>query len=98
MIEREKETKRDRDKDREREREIEKDVDRWGSPGGTAAGFASSGSVARGWPFGSWVWTCAPLIRPRSGSHPTYKIEEMGTDVSSGPIFLNKKRRVGGRC
>ena len=22
----------------------------------------------------------------------------MGTDVSSGPVFLSKKRRIGGRC
>ena len=26
------------------------------------------------------------------------KQRKMGTDVSSGPVFLSKKRRIGGRC
>ena len=26
------------------------------------------------------------------------KERKMGTDVSSGPAFLSKKRRTGGRC
>ena len=29
---------------------------------------------------------------------PHIKYRKMGTDVSSGPVFLSKKRRIGGRC
>ena len=33
--------------------------------------------------------------KPCCGRHPTYKVEEDGHDVSSGPVFLSKKRRIG---
>ena len=39
----------------------------------------------------------APLGKPGCGRCPTYKIAEDGTDASSGPVFLSKKRRSG-RC
>ena len=29
---------------------------------------------------------------------PHIKWRKMGTDVSSGPLFLSKKRRIGSRC
>ena len=29
---------------------------------------------------------------------PTYTVEEDGMDVSSGTVFLSKKRRISGRC
>ena len=41
--------------------------------------------------FRSRVWTYTLLVRPCCGRHPTYKVE-MGTDVSSGPVFLSKKK------
>ena len=40
----------------------------------------------------------APLVKPFCGRHLTYKVENLGTDVSSGPVFLRKKGRIGGRC
>ena len=41
--------------------------------------------------------------RHDSSSHavvdvPHIKERKMGTDVSSGLVFLSKKRRIGGRC
>ena len=55
------------------------------------------------WPrvhwFGSWVQTDAPLGKPYCGRRPTYKKKrKMGTDVTSGPVFLSKKRRIGSGC
>ena len=43
-----------------------------------------------------WTWHCLE-------SHAVVGIihimqRKMGTDVSSGPVFLSKKRRIGGRC
>ena len=67
----------------------------WGQPHGKAVKFAHSASAAQGSLFGSWVRTYALLVKPCCGSHPTYKVEEMGMDVSSGPVFLSKKRRIG---
>ena len=29
---------------------------------------------------------------------PHIKWRKLGTDVSSGPVFLNKKRKIGSRC
>ena len=40
----------------------------------------------------------APLGKPCCGMRPTYKVRKMDTDVSSGPVSLSKKRRIGGRC
>ena len=67
----------------------------WGRPGGAALKFARSASVAQGSP----VWIpgadMALFGKPCCGRHPTYKVEEDGMDVSSGPVFLSKKRRTG---
>ena len=38
------------------------------------------------------------LDKPCCGRRPTCKVEEMGMDVSSGPVFLSKKKRTGSRC
>uniref|UniRef100_A0A8C4PTP0 J domain-containing protein n=1 Tax=Equus asinus asinus TaxID=83772 RepID=A0A8C4PTP0_EQUAS len=41
------------------------------------------------------TWHCSA----RHSRHPTYKVEEDGHRyVSSGPVFLSKKRRIGRRC
>ena len=37
----------------------------------------------------------APLGPSCYGRRPTYEVEEDGHDVSSGPGFLSKKRRIG---
>ena len=68
-----------------------------GWPSGVVVIFAHSASVARGLPAGSQVQIYMLLIKPCCGRHPTYKIEEDGTDVSSGPIFLSKKRKIVSR-
>ena len=48
--------------------------------------------------FGSWAQTYALLMKSCCGRYPTYKVEKIGTDVSSGPIFLSKNRKSGGEC
>ena len=45
------------------------------------------------WP----MQTYAPLVKPCMASVP-HEIGEDGQDVSSGQVFLSKKRRIGGRC
>ena len=41
----------------------------------------------------------APLGKSHAvGGVPCIKQRKMGTDVSSGPVFLSKKRRIGSRC
>ena len=54
------------------------------------------------WPtahgFGSQVWTYVLLIKPCCGGVPHRKQRKMGTDISSGTIFLSKKRRISNRC
>ena len=48
--------------------------------------------------FGSQVWTWHSLASHAVAGVPHIKWRKMGTDVSTGPVFLNKKRRIGGRC
>ena len=48
--------------------------------------------------FGSQAWTYTQIITSCCGRCPTYKIEEDDMNVSSGPIFLSKKRRIGRGC
>ena len=43
--------------------------------------------------FRSWAQTCALFIKPCCGIVPHTKQRTMGTDVSSGPIFLSKKKK-----
>ena len=57
----------------------------------------SSALVARGLPVRILCADMALLGTPCCGSCPTYKVEEMGMDVSSGPFFSSKKRRIGSR-
>ena len=70
----------------------------WGWPGGIAVKFVHSASVAQSSPV--WIPGAdlrTPLIKPCCGRWPP-KLRNIGTDVSSGPIFLSKKRRTGSRC
>ena len=48
--------------------------------------------------FGSRVRTWHCLASHAVVGVPHIKWREMGTDVSSGPGFLSKKRRIGNRC
>ena len=52
-------------------------------------------SVARGSPVRIPGVDVALLGTLCCGSHPTYKVDEDGHDVSSGPCFLSEKRRAG---
>ena len=61
--------------------------------GGTAVKYTHSNSAAPGllvWIPGADI---ALLSTPGCGRRPTYKVEEDGHDVSSGPVFLNKKKK-----
>ena len=67
----------------------------WGQPGGTGVKHAHFASAARGSPVQIPGVDMAPLGTPCCGRRPTYKVEEDGHNVSSGPGFLSKKRRIG---
>ena len=43
--------------------------------------------------FRSLVWTYSLLVKPCCGKCPTYKGEEDGHDVSSGPVFLQRRKK-----
>ena len=53
---------------------------------------AHPASVARGSPVQIPASDVAPLGKPCCGRRPTYKVEEDRHDVSSGPVFLSKKK------
>ena len=71
-----------------------------GRPGGAVIKLSSQFSF--GSPgFASLVPRCGPVHHLSSHAVvgvPHIKRGKMGTDVSPGPIFLSKKRRIGGRC
>ena len=48
--------------------------------------------------FRSRVQTRHCLASHAAVGAPHIKWRKMGTDVSSGPVFLSKKRRIGSRC
>ena len=48
--------------------------------------------------FGSRVWTWHRLASHAVAGVPHTKWRKMGMDVSSGPVFLRKKRRIGSGC
>ena len=45
--------------------------------------------------FGSWVQTWYHLASHAVVGIPHIKWRKMGTDVSSGPVFLSGKRKIG---
>ena len=68
-----------------------------GRPGGAAAKFACSASQQ---PRGSPVQILGADMAPLGKSHavagvPRIKWRKMGMDVSSGPVFHSKKRKIG---
>ena len=66
-----------------------------GWPGGVAVKFACSTLAAKG----SQVRIPgADLHTAYEAMFPHIKQRKMGIDLSSGPIFFSKKRRIGGRC
>ena len=60
-------------------------------PRGVAVEFTCSASASEIRWFRSQVQTYALLIKLCCGSVPHIKWREMGTGISSGPIFLSKK-------
>ena len=48
--------------------------------------------------FGSRMQTWLHLAGHVAVGIPRIKQRKMGTGVSSGPVFLSKKKRIGGRC
>ena len=77
--------------------EIKKTV-QWCWPGGTMVKLAHSSSVAWGSPVqipGADLCTACQAMLWQV-SH--IKQRKMNMGVSSGPVFLSKKRRIGSRC
>ena len=64
-------------------------------PGGAAVKCTCSTSEAQGSRVLIPGGDMAQLGTPYCSRRPTYKVEEDGHDVSSGPVFLSKKRNVG---
>ena len=66
--------------------------------------FAGSASVAQGLPVYRFRGMdpghrlMHRLSRYGAAGLPHIKWRKMGTEVSSEPIFLSKKRRIGGEC
>ena len=67
-------------------------------PGGIVVKLTCSVSVAQGWPFQILGADMAPLGKHAVVGVPHIKCRKVGTDVSSGPVFLSRKRRIGSRC
>ena len=70
----------------------------WGPTGGSAVKFAPSALAAGDSPVGSQVWTWHCLASHAVVGVPHIKWRKMGMDVSSGPVLLSKKKRIGGIC
>ena len=67
----------------------------WDRPSGAAVECARSALVAWGSPVLIPGVDMALSGTPCCDRHPTYKVEEDKHDVSSGPVFLSKKRTTG---
>ena len=66
-----------------------------GRPGGAVVKCACSASAAGGSQVRIQGADMALLVKPCCGRRSTYKVEEDGHNVSSEPVFLSKKRRIG---
>ena len=69
-----------------------------GQPSGIVLKFPRSGLVARGWLVQSLARSWHSLSSDTAAGILHIKQRKMGMDVSSGPVFLKKKRRIGGGC
>ena len=67
-----------------------------GWPGGAMVKRAHSASAAQGSPVRVQTWH--HLAHHAVVGVPHIKWRKMGMDVSSGPVFLSKKRKIGSRC
>ena len=68
---------------------------------GPVTQWLSSPFCFAGWRFAGWDPGCRPTHHLSSQAVvgvPHIKQRKVGMDVSSGPIFLSKKRWFGGRC
>ena len=71
-----------------------------GQPSGAAVKFTHSTFVVQGspvWILGADLCISCQIILWQAGV-PYIKWRKMGTDISSEPVFLSKKRRIGSRC
>ena len=69
-----------------------------GQPSGVVVKFVISTLVAWDSLVRILGWTYTLLIKPCCCGIPYTKQRKMGTDVSSGTIFVIKKRKTGNRC
>ena len=78
---------------------LRKEQKQRGWPGGGAVKFTCSTSAAPGFAGldpGHGHMHCLSSHAVASVLHTEWR--KMGTDVSSGPVFLSQKRRIGSRC
>ena len=78
--------------------ELVKNADSWAGPVAQWLSLHVPLRQPRVCPFGSQVWTWHHLANHAVVGVPHIKWRKVGTDVSSGPVFLSKKRRIGSRC
>ena len=70
----------------------------WGYPSGVVVKFVHSASAAEFTSSDPGHGPTHHLSSHAVAGGPHMKWRKMGMDVSSGPVFLSKKRRIGSRC